>query len=374
MAKTFNFQLVGLEDQYESKARVYLDGVSNGGKTFGSLLIAKGLGGRTVVVDTEKRSSGKYLRYFHDLGFDYEILPLGEKHPKTGRRDYSPEAYIAAIDYAEKQGYDVCILDSLSHAWFGEGGELDMVNDKAAGSRSGNTYYAWRDVTPWHNKLIDSMLQSDMHIIATLRVKSEYETDIVNGKQVPKKIGKAPIMREGLEYEFDIGFRVDIDHNAVVTKTRCQELDGQVFRPIGEGVGQIINDWVSGKPDPKKQHLPEDDVAKVKDLAKLLGKDAEKAIDDALKTRIIPGTQDVLSAESLVSDLIPRLEAKYAEILKADEEAAAKAKAQEEADAKVKEEVEEKEEVQEETVTEEVSEEKGEGKEEAKSKTKTKKK
>ncbi len=37
-----------------------------------------------------------------------------------------------------------------------------------------------------------------------MRAKTEYVIQEVNGKQVPKKIGMAPIQRDGVEYEFDV--------------------------------------------------------------------------------------------------------------------------------------------------------------------------
>ncbi len=64
------------------------------------------------------------------------------------------------------------IIDSLSHAWSGEGGLLDMQASIA--KRSGNSYTAWRDVTPLHNRLVDKILQCPMHVAATLRTKTEY--------------------------------------------------------------------------------------------------------------------------------------------------------------------------------------------------------
>jgi hypothetical protein len=317
MAKQFNFQLLGLDEALaETRARIALIGLSNGGKTKSALRLARGIGKKTVVIDTEKRTSAKYLKEFTRDGFPYQIVPLGDKDGRTGRRDYSPEAYINAIDFVEKNGYGTCIIDSLSHAWIGEGGELDMVNDAEDKKKVKNSYFAWRDVTPWHNKLIDAMLQSDMHIIVTMRAKTEYQIENIGGKQVPKKIGMAPIMRDGLEYEFDIVFELDMDHNAVVTKTRCSEIDGLIFRPLDEKVGVLISEWVSGTPDPRRQPLPEEEVSKVKDLARQIGPEAEQAVLDTLQRRVISGSNEYLTIDTLKTNLIPRLEAKVAELKK----------------------------------------------------------
>ena len=47
-----------------------------------------------------------------------------------------------------------------------------MIDKKTAASRSGNSFVAWRDVTPEHNKLVDAILQCQMHVIVTMRSKT----------------------------------------------------------------------------------------------------------------------------------------------------------------------------------------------------------
>jgi hypothetical protein len=126
-------------------------------------------------------------------------------------------------------GYDVLIIDSLTGAWAGEGGALEMVDNAAKRSKSGNSYTAWRDITPLHNKMINAILGSKIHIIATMRSKTEYVMEEnANGKKIPKKVGMAPIQREGMDYEFDVVCEIDTDHNCIVGKTRCAAIDGLV--------------------------------------------------------------------------------------------------------------------------------------------------
>ena len=50
-----------------------------------------------------------------------------------------PGGYIAAIRAAESAGYDVLIIDSLSHGWVGEGGVLDMHDRATSASNSAVT-------------------------------------------------------------------------------------------------------------------------------------------------------------------------------------------------------------------------------------------
>lgn len=157
---------------------------------------------------------------------------------------YSAARYLEAIDLAEKAGVEYLVIDSLSHAWTGEGGLLDVQGNVA--KRSGNSYTAWREVTPLHNKLVDRILQCPMHVAVTLRTKTEYVIeDNGNGKKTPRKIGMAPVFRDGVEYEFTIFFELDQPHAAAATKDRTGLFDGQYFL-IAPDTGARIRDWLAG--------------------------------------------------------------------------------------------------------------------------------
>ena len=164
---------------------------------------------------------------------------------------YSAARYLEAIDLAEQAGVEYLVIDSLSHAWTGEGGLLDVQGNVA--KRSGNSYTAWREVTPLHNKLVDRILQCPMHVAVTLRTKTEYVIeDNGNGKKTPRKIGMAPVFRDGVEYEFTIFFELDQSHAAAATKDRTGLFDGQYFL-IAPDTGARIRDWLAGA---KPQTVP----------------------------------------------------------------------------------------------------------------------
>lgn len=228
--------------KHKAKLRAALCGVSGSGKTFSALMIASHLGKRIAVIDTESGSASKYADQFT---FDVDdTLP-----------DHSPKSYIDAIQSAASAGYDVLVIDSLTHAWAGRGGALEMV-DVAAAKSQGNSYAAWRTVTPWHNKLVDAILTAPLHIIATMRTKAEYVLENKNGKQVPRKVGMAPIQRDGMEYEFDVVGDLDLNHTLSVSKTRCPALDGKQFQLPGKDVAQALLKWLDAgeaAPTPKPQ-------------------------------------------------------------------------------------------------------------------------
>lgn len=217
----------------QAKARIALIGPSGSGKTFSALRIAQGLGNSIAVIDTERGSASKYA---HRFEFDTNEID-----------NYHPETYIKAIHEAEQAGYDVLIIDSLSHAWMGKDGALELVDRAAARMKSSNSFAAWRDVTPIHNKLVDTIISARLHIIATMRSKTEYvqERNEQTGKQVIRKVGTQAIQREGFEYEFDIVGDMDLDHNLIISKTRCELLDGKVYNLPSPEFGKVVLSWLS---------------------------------------------------------------------------------------------------------------------------------
>lgn len=221
-----------------AKLRLGLIGPAGSGKTMTALRVAHGLGGRVAVIDTERGSASLYSG---ERGLDFDVLEL---------ETYEAEKFIQAIAQAEAKGYDVLIIDSLSHAWAGKGGILEFV-DKAAKRSGGGSFSGWRDATPLHNQLVDAILGAKLHIICTLRSKVEHVIEQVNGRTQARKVGLQPVQRDGLEYEFTVVGDVTQDHELIVTKTRAAWLKDQIIREAGEDLGKQLAAWLSdGLPSP----------------------------------------------------------------------------------------------------------------------------
>lgn len=220
----------------QEKLRMAIDGPSGGGKTWTSLtlgtVLAEAVGGRIAVIDSERGSAKKYAS---DFDFDHLSLP-----------DSNPHTYIGAIGAAADAGYSVLVVDSLSHAWEGT---LELKDDVAKRSRSGNSFDAWREVTPVHNDLVDALLRFPGHVIVTMRTKTAYvieEYEDANGrtKTKPVKIGLKPIQRDGVEYEFDVVGDIDLENTLVISKTRCSALAGEVIRRPGVDLAKKLLAWL----------------------------------------------------------------------------------------------------------------------------------
>lgn len=214
-----------------AKLRLALTGPSGSGKTYGALMIAKGLGGKTAVIDTEHGSASLYSHLC-----DFDVLEL--------EPPYAPERYIEAIKAAESAGYDNIIVDSTTHEWSGSGGCLEINEQHAKVKCHGNTWAAWNDTTPRHRAFIDAMLQVKAHIIATGRSKTETTQTESNGKKKVVKLGMKTEQRDGFEYEFTAVLDLIHDgHFATASKDRTG-----LFRkepvPISEETGATLLAWL----------------------------------------------------------------------------------------------------------------------------------
>ncbi len=227
-----------------AKLRMALIGASGSGKTYTALSIAENLGSNILFIDTEHGSASKYA----DL-FSFDVLEL---------KDFAPERFIEVITHVNKMPlstrYDVLIIDSLSHAWMGKGGILEQHGNAEA--RTKNSFTAWKDVTPKHNNLIEAIVQSEVHLIATMRAKTAYDMkkDEKTNRTSIQIAGLAPIQKDGMDYEFDVVAHLDEDYNFVVKKTRCPTLSEKVFNKAGMQVAEILKVWLSGVP--KTRILP----------------------------------------------------------------------------------------------------------------------
>lgn len=228
----------------KTRLRLAITGGPGAGKTYTALRFATALArhlteangrpAKIAVISTEFGAIEKYLGAAPDgepFAFDVGELP-----------NFAPTSYTQAIQQAAREGYDVLIVDSLSHAWSGKDGALEQVDKKAG---KGSSFTAWKDVTPQHNAMIEAINQSPIHVIATMRSKVDYvleEYTDTDGrkKSAPRKVGMAPVQRQGMEYEFDLVCDLDDSHLMKVTKSRCPAVDGAtILKPGAEFVDPI---------------------------------------------------------------------------------------------------------------------------------------
>lgn len=266
----------------QSKLRMTIDGPAGAGKTYTALrfamALAKESGGKVAFIDTENGSASKYVGESPDgIPFEFDVLQL---------KTFSPDRYSEAIEAANRAGYKVLIIDSLSHAWEGKEGALEMKQ------KAGDSWSSWRNVTPIHTRMIDTILQSDMHVITTMRSRMEYVQEQDNrGKFTITKVGMAPIQRPGMEYEFDIVCDMDVAHILTVSKTRCPAIvDMKVDRPGAAFMEPVIEWLASGAKE--TQRAIEQKTITLADLTAKFTPDAIMAANDGK----IPATNEKCAA------------------------------------------------------------------------------
>ncbi len=212
------------------KLRLGIAAPAGFGKTKGALLVAMGLCkgdlSKVCVIDSERDSASLYA----DLG-GYSTIQLNAP--------YSPERYINAITAAEQAGFEVIIVDSITHEWDGIGGCLQIHADL------GGDFKTWAKVTPRHNAFINKILNSTCHVITTVRKKQDYEmSKDSGGKTTIQKVGMKEITKDGYEYELDINFEIiNSKHMCVASKDRTQLFNGIPEFIISEETGKTILDW-----------------------------------------------------------------------------------------------------------------------------------
>jgi hypothetical protein len=215
------------------KIKMALQGPSGSGKTYSALLVAFGLTkdwSKIAVIDSENGSAHLYS----ELG-DYSVLGLNAP--------FTPESYIEAVDLAVNSGFKCLIIDSLSAEWSGQGGILDIHSNIP-----GNSFSAWAKVTPRHNAFLQKILQADIHVIGTMRSKTDYIMSEKNGKQIPEKVGLKAVQREDSEYEFTLVFELSQRHQAAVSKDRTGLFINKPELHLSEEVGNAIAEWCQCKP------------------------------------------------------------------------------------------------------------------------------
>lgn len=268
----------------QSRLRMTIDGPAGSGKTYTALRFAHALGGRIALLDTERGSASKYAGDAPDgIPWAFDVAELTR---------FSPEEYTKGIELAGRSGYNVLVIDSLSHAWEGTGGALEMKQ------RAGESWSAWRNITPIHNRMVDAILQSPCHVITTMRSRMEYvqEQDERTGKVSIRKVGMSPIQRPGTEYEFDLVCDIDWSHILTVSKSRCTAVADRIVERPGPEFMQPVIEWLSSGvvvTSPSAAVHTEQPVAlTMDDLVMMFGPDAIMAANGGA----IPATNEEVAA------------------------------------------------------------------------------
>lgn len=224
----------------KAKLRFAIYGLSGGGKTYTSLRIATGfstyLNKRIAFIDSERSAS-----LYADV-FDFDVLELDK---------LDIDSYVQAINTAEKNNYEILVIDSLSHAWC----ELLMEVDAIAKAKyRGNTFAAWNEGTPKQKKLINTIIRFNGHIIVTMRANTEWESSTNDGgKSRPVRVGLKHEQGKNIEYEFSLLGSIDQDHILHIQKDRTSKFQDKLITKPDEEFGIELIKWLETGAEKKQE-------------------------------------------------------------------------------------------------------------------------
>ena len=202
------------------------------------------------MIDTE---AGRACHYADAFRFDHGAL----------NAPFRPEAYTEAIVAADKAGYPVIVVDSMSHEHAGAGGlleyhedELDRMAGQDWKKREACKMSAWITPKTEHKKMVSRLLQIKAHLILCFRAEEKIEMKRVDGKtQIIKKEtatgldGWVPVCEKNLPYELTVSFLLLASKPGVPMPIKLQEQHKPLF-PVGEIIdescGERLAKWASG--------------------------------------------------------------------------------------------------------------------------------
>ena len=225
--------ILNIREAVRSGSRVVLGiaGPSGSGKTYTALKIAEGMSPDTRKIgflDTENRRGSLYADI---LNGPFLIADL--------YAPFSPKRYAEAIKEFQDAGVEVLVVDSGSHEWEGDGGCEDIAYG------SGGKMANWKLAKSENKKFMRALLQSDMHIILTLRAREQ--TDFSNPKQ-PKSLGMQPICEKNVLFEMTASMMMwNEGQNQQFLKMpeALRPIFGDGNGYIGADAGKALIDWVN---------------------------------------------------------------------------------------------------------------------------------
>ena len=270
--------------------KILLSGASGSGKTYSALRLATGIinktGGEIYLINTEGDRGEMYGNKFN-----YNIIDLPEPR--------SPENYMEAIQYCVDNGASVIIIDSLSHEW-------NYLNEQV-NNMPGNSFNNWGKQKPRHRKLVDFIVETKVHLIATGRGKDEYvmENDEKTKKTQIKKVGVGVQQEKDTEYEYMVTFNIAQDTNVATAMKDNSGLFTNKYDVLTEKDAEALYDWANGGEEriPTLEEKLRPLQKQVTDTAVKKGGSKNPSVVEVLKKYGIINPSDCLDEEKLNNTL-----------------------------------------------------------------------
>lgn len=223
-----------------SKVVLGIAGPTGSGKTLTALFIARGMVSKASEIGFLDTENGRGSYYADKLDSKFQIADL---YPP-----FSPLRYSQAIKEFQEAGVKVLVIDSVSHEWEGEGGCDDIAGQKMGASERDN----WIGAKKQHKRFMNTLLQSNMHIICCIRAREK--SDFKNPNK-PVSIGMQPICEKNFMFEMTASVMIG-NQGKTQDPLKIPEFFLEAFGNgkgyIGAETGKKILAWAEGaaKEDP----------------------------------------------------------------------------------------------------------------------------
>lgn len=282
---TIKFELAEREG---ARIVIGLGGVSGSGKTRTALELAHGIvkgdTSKICFICTENRRGRLYAYVLKDASGKVKQFFIHDLYAP-----FSPQRYIDVIEAAAKMGFEVLIIDSVSHEWEGTGGCEEIANPPGAVLRVPK----WNDAKAEHKRFMNAMLSSPMHVIACMRAREKTKLVKTNGKTEFEPQGIQPVCEKNFVFELTVSIMMhDGGKQREVLKSHpdLEPMIGAVGWHegfLGYEQGLAIRQWVDGgnQVDEARQHAIDTlRMTAEKGTAALVA--AWKAVPAAMRKRI----------------------------------------------------------------------------------------
>ncbi len=219
-------------------------GLSGSGKTYSALQLAFGLANfdasKVGFIDTENKRGSLYGDALIDpqTGEVSQFL-IGDLEPP-----FTPQRYADAIREFQAAGVEVLVIDSITHEYEGTGGVLEM-REPLPGKSGKRDNIAKAE----HKKMMNALLQSNMHIIPCVRAREKVVIEKRNGETVYIPQGVQPICEKNFMFEMTASLMMWNEgktQDALKCPSALKDILGRGEGYITAADGKALRDWVDG--------------------------------------------------------------------------------------------------------------------------------
>lgn len=238
---------VKIAERKAQPALIGISGASGSGKTFSAILVAAGSvakGEKVGLVDTENGRGEMYTGEPLIMEALKDAEPSGKYHIVRLDPPFSPSRYLQAIEALIQAGCKAIVIDSVSHAWEGEGGCMDIAeNNKLNGMPN------WALAKREHKRFINKLLTLPVHVICCLRAREKTKPEKgEDGKVKFVDYGMQPIQEKN--FMFEMTFSVMLEPETHFPKIlKCPGSLTNIFPTNGlitKTTGERIKAWSEG--------------------------------------------------------------------------------------------------------------------------------